>query len=211
MSGRRVAVQLALVACALVAACATPPPPPPAPPPAPKPASYAVLLESPDGSVGAITIRGEKGTVVLDRARYGADLDGAGTPYAVDDSRLKRDFGQAIAARPLLPVSFQLYFEFGDARLTAESQAMIPRIIETVRSRPAADVSIIGHTDTVGDIDVNEKLGMERAQSIAKLIVAAGLKALDLTVISHGERDLLVKTPDNTPEPKNRRVEITVR
>ena len=28
---------------------------------------------------------------------------------------------------------------------------------------------------------------------------------------THGEADLLVKTPDNTPEPRNRRVEITVR
>jgi hypothetical protein len=30
-------------------------------------------------------------------------------------------------------------------------------------------------------------------------------------VTSHGEGDLLVKTRDNTPEPRNRRVEITVR
>ena len=210
MTARSIAVRLALTTCGVVASCATPPPPP-APPAAPKPASYAVLLENPDGSVGAIVVRGDKGEVVVDRARYGADMDGAGAPYEVDESRLKRDFGQAIAARPPLPVSFLLYFEFGDVRLTPESQALIPRIIETVRTRPAADVSIIGHTDTVGDVDVNEKLGMERAQAIAKLITEAGLKALDLTIISHGERDLLVKTPDNTPESKNRRVEITVR
>ena len=33
----------------------------------------------------------------------------------------------------------------------------------------------------------------------------------DRVVTSHGEGNLLVKTPDNTPEPANRRVEITVR
>jgi len=170
-----------------------------------------VLLENPDGSVGAITIHGAKGDIVLDRARYGANVDGTGTPYTVDESKLKHDFGQAIAAQPPLPVSFLLYFEFGDVRLTPESQALIPKIVDTVRTRQAPDVSIIGHTDTVGDVDVNERLGLERAQSIAKLIIAAGLKALDLTVISHGERDLLVRTPDNTSEPRNRRVQITVR
>jgi peptidoglycan-associated lipoprotein len=34
---------------------------------------------------------------------------------------------------------------------------------------------------------------------------------IHITVVSHGERNLLIATPDNTPEPKNRRVEITVR
>ena len=33
----------------------------------------------------------------------------------------------------------------------------------------------------------------------------------DLTVTSHGESNLLVRTPDNTPEARNRRVEVTIR
>jgi outer membrane protein OmpA-like peptidoglycan-associated protein len=32
-----------------------------------------------------------------------------------------------------------------------------------------------------------------------------------IEVASHGEADLLVHTPDETPEPRNRRVDITVR
>ena len=32
-----------------------------------------------------------------------------------------------------------------------------------------------------------------------------------IDVTSHGEGDPMVKTPDETPEPRNRRVEITVR
>jgi adhesin transport system outer membrane protein len=191
-----------------ISGCATTPPPAA---PAPTPPSYAVLLENPDGSVGAVTIRGAKGEVVLERARTGADLDGGKQPYPVDEARMQRDFGAAIAARPPLPVSFLLYFEFGETRLTAESQALIPRIIEAVRARQAPDVSVIGHTDTVGDPEANEKLGLERAQAIAKLVAGAGLRAHDLTIASHGERDPLVRTPDGTPEPKNRRVEITIR
>jgi outer membrane protein OmpA-like peptidoglycan-associated protein len=41
--------------------------------------------------------------------------------------------------------------------------------------------------------------------------VQAGLDASTVEVTSHGETDLLVKTPDETPEPRNRRVEIAVR
>ncbi len=192
---------------ALVAGCATPPPPPPAP----RPQSYVVLLENADGTSGAVTVAGDKGTVTVDKARQGTTLDGATKPYAIDESRIQRDFGDALAARPILPASFMLYFESGGARLTAESQALIPKVLESVRERPAPDVSVIGHTDNTGTTDTNEKLGLERAQVVSKLIQEAGLKAHDLVVTSHGARNLLVNTPPNTPEARNRRVEITVR
>ena len=195
------------LAALFIYGCATPPPPPP-----PKPQSYAVLLENPDGSSGRIMISNSQGETVIDKPRYGANLAGAaGQAYAVDDGKIKQDFGAALAARPPLPESFLLYFEVGGTQLTPESKALIARILDAVKNHPAADVSIIGHTDTVGTPESNEALGLSRAQAVAQLIQSAGLKAHEVTVTSHGERNLLVGTPDNTPEPRNRRVEITVR
>ncbi|NPU84621.1 MAG: OmpA family protein [Syntrophaceae bacterium] len=188
----------------LAAGCAT------APKPAPK--SYVVLMDNADGTSGQISVSGEKGEVLLDKPRTGADLDGStSTPYAVGEDRIQRDFGEALATRPPLPVSFMLYYRAGGTMLTGESQALIPAILEATRNRPAPDVSVIGHTDTVGNSESNEKLALQRAQSVAEIIRKAGLQVHDLTITSHGERNLLIPTPDNTPEPKNRRVEITVR
>jgi peptidoglycan-associated lipoprotein len=197
---------LAVVFLLLVASCATPPPAPP-----PKAASYAVLLDNPDGSVGAITFTDSKGTIAVDRAKNAVNLDGATAPYTQDDAIIQKDFGAAIAARPLLPVSYLLYFESGGVQLTTESQALIAKIVGDAAKRQAPDISVIGHTDTQGEPDANEKLGLQRAQAVSQLIAGAGLKAVEITVTSHGERDLLVRTPDNTAEPKNRRVEITLR
>jgi outer membrane protein OmpA-like peptidoglycan-associated protein len=70
---------------------------------------------------------------------------------------------------------------------------------------------IIGHTDTMGDPKANVALGLKRAMSVRGILVDAGLAASTVEVTSHGEADLLVKTSNNTPEPRNRRVEITVR
>jgi peptidoglycan-associated lipoprotein len=191
-----------------LAACAAPPAAPLPPPPQ----SYVVLMPNDDGTVGQLNVSSPQGEVVVREARQGVNLDGSlGAPYAVDENRIKRDFAQAIAASPPPPVSFMLYYELGGTQLTAESQALIPRILEAVKRRPAPDVSVIGHTDTVGTPELNEKLGLQRALSVAELISKAGLKAHDLTIVSHGERNLLVRTPDETPEPRNRRVEITVR
>ena len=194
----------------LAVGCATAPAPPPKVE-APKPVSYVVLLDDADGAVGAITVTGARGTVVVDRLAQGALLDGGSKPFAVEEGRIRRDFGAALSARPLEPVAFLLYFEAGGARLTAESQALIPRVLEAAKGRPSPDVSVIGHTDTEGDADGNEKLGLQRAQAIAKLLTEAGLAVQEMTIASHGKRNLLVPTPDNTAEAKNRRVEISIR
>lgn len=193
-----------------IGACASPPPPKPVFIPEPPMGSYVVVLQDDDGSVGTVTVTGARGTAVINRLAQGALLDGS-PPFAVEESRIQRDFKPALAAKPLQPQAFLLYFETGGAQLTAASQALIPRVLAAVKSRSAPDISVIGHTDTEGDDAVNEKLGLTRAQAIAKQLVEAGLVATNVSVESHGKRNLLVPTPDNTPEARNRRVEISIR
>jgi peptidoglycan-associated lipoprotein len=173
--------------------------------------SYVALLESPDGTTGKVIVKGAKGEQVIDKARQGASLDGSTAQAPVDEAKIKQDFGDAMAARPQMPERFLLYFEVGGAQLTPESLALLPGIIEKAAARPAVDMSIIGHTDTAGKADANEALALKRAVTVADLFKEKGLKVHALSVESHGERNLLVPTPDETPEPKNRRVEISIR
>ena len=175
------------------------------------PSSYVVLLPSPDGSVGKVSVQGQRGEQVLTQAMQGANLDGATPPFEVTPERLQRDFGAALAARPPLPEQFQLYFETGGAELTAESKTALQRVVERALARTSVDISVIGHTDTQGRAEANEALGMQRATSIAQQLRTMGLANAVLSVESHGARNLLVPTPDQTAEPRNRRVEITLR
>ena len=87
----------------------------------------------------------------------------------------------------------------------------MPRILEALRNRPFPDVAVIGHTDTTGTPAGNVELGLRRANAIRTLLIEAGIGANVIEVTSHGEADLLVKTADQVLEPRNRRVEITVR
>ena len=176
-----------------------------------KPKSYVVLLESPDGTTGQVVVKGSKGEQVVAKARQGVPLDGTAPPAPVDEEKFKKDFSEAIAARPAMPDHFLLYFESGGTRLTAESSAMLPKIFEAASKRPAVDMSVIGHTDTVGKAELNESLALKRANEVAAMLKDRGLKVHALTVESHGERNLLIKTPDETQEPRNRRVEISIR
>ncbi len=68
-----------------------------------------------------------------------------------------------------------------------------------------------GHTDTTGNAQNNVELAMRRANVVRSMLVQTGLSTLMIDVRSHGEAELLVPTADNVSEPRNRRVEITVR
>ncbi len=114
------------------------------------PQSYIVLLKNADGTTGKVMVTGEHGTTTLDQPQLGAALDGSTVkPFAVDDTRLGKDFGHAMAAQPIPPRIFLLYFAAGGAVLTPESVALIPEVLAELSRRPSPDVSVIGHTDTL--------------------------------------------------------------
>ena len=174
--------------------------------------SYVVLVPSPDGSTGAIVVETPHGVTRVDQKQHAVDLDGRSADvYEVAPQRLHSDFAAALAAQPALPTTYLLYFETGSERLTPQSQVALGEILATVRERGPSAVSVIGHTDTVSGQRWNQQLGLRRARSIARLLEDNGLQAIELVVDSHGEGNLLVKTPDETAEPRNRRVEVTIR
>lgn len=175
--------------------------------------SYVVLLAEDDGSLGKVHVTNQQGTTVLVGNQEAVDLRaGAGKTFAVSAEQIKEDFGAALAASPQKPLSYYLYFEGGTTTLTAESRADVPKIIDEITKRGSAvDISVIGHTDTVGDDQLNANLSLERAKSVAELFQEVMPDVSKVTIDSHGEKNLLVPTPDNTAEAKNRRVEVTVR
>jgi peptidoglycan-associated lipoprotein len=171
------------------------------------------LLENSDASVGRVQISTPRGSTQLEKNRQATRFAGpAGETFEVSAEKIKQDFAGALAASPASPVSFLLYFEAAGAQLTPQSEVDLAQILAVVSARKVPDLSVVGHTDTVGEAQGNAMLGLKRAQFVANRIVASQRIAADrVAVESHGEKNLLVATPDNTDEPRNRRVEVTIR
>jgi outer membrane protein OmpA-like peptidoglycan-associated protein len=205
----RVLVAIVVLA-GVTGACAKPKvaPPPPR-------SDMIVLVPDPeDGRLGSVTVSAGGGSVELAAANHATRVapgraPTSPAPMAADEVR--RIFGEAMSARPLQPKQYLLYFESGGDTLTAESQALLSDIVAFVRARPVPDVTVIGHTDTTGDSAANFQLGLQRATLIRDLLIKSGMDPAQVDFASHGEADLLIQTPDNTSEPKNRRVEVTIR
>lgn len=208
---RRVAVLSAIAAAALVSACG----PPRVRTPERRGGTLAVLLPDAGGNtVGRATVSNPLGTVNLDTARESTLVSAGESPAPVaviSQADVQRIFGDALDALPPPAERFTLYFRFESGELTEESRALVPQILRAIKERPVPDLVIIGHTDTTGTRAANFELGRTRALMVRGLLVAAGLDAAIIDVASHGESDLQVRTADETLEPRNRRVEISVR
>jgi outer membrane protein OmpA-like peptidoglycan-associated protein len=162
--------------------------------------------------VGAITVEDGKTVTTLDQpyataeSRAGSTVTGGET-----QGNISVIFRSAMAARPILPHHFRLYFILGSDALTPESQAAYRAMFDDTKQRPAYEIEVIGFTDTVGDLQYNQALSLRRAAAIRDTLIRDGLDRQAISIAGRGKRDLLVATADQIPEPRNRRVEITVR
>jgi outer membrane protein OmpA-like peptidoglycan-associated protein len=173
-----------------------------------------VLLPDSAGSVGRARVSNESGSADLGSARDATQVVANRPPGPISTlsaASVERIFGEALSALPPPPRHFTLYFRFESDDLTDESRALVPEILKNVKERSAPDVAVVGHTDTAGTSKANFELGLKRATTVRNLLVKAGLQPSSIEVTSHGKADLLIQTADETPEPRNRRVEIAVR
>ncbi len=174
----------------------------------------AALLSDSDGTVGRARVSNTAGSVDLTEARAATRVSADTLPSPVvvlSEADVQREFGDALAALPPPPQAFTLYFQFESEDLTPESKAMLGRTLQAVKERPVPDVLVVGHTDTTGAPGPNFQLALRRANAVRTLLLAAGLPDDAIAIASHGESQPLIPTPDDTYEPRNRRVLITVR
>lgn len=174
-----------------------------------------MLLPDPGTSaVGSAVVSNPQGRVTLDAARESTRV-GSGTaptdPVVISGAEVSEVFGDLLRTLPPEPRHFTLFFKFESEELTDESRAVVQQVLQEVKARQVPDVVAVGHTDTTGRARANVQLGLRRATAVRSLLVNAGLNLAAVEVASHGEAELLVKTSDGVFEPRNRRVEITVR
>ena len=188
-----------VVLVGLVAACAAP-------------KEQVVLLPNPAGLATAVTVSQGERQVVLDAPYAAARLRRGGPEaFASNAQDVKTRYGAALAAQPLLPKQFTLFFIDGKDELTDESKLIVDGVFAEIAKRPVPDVIVIGHTDTVGNDAANDLLSRQRAEVVRAGFVARGLATDKVLTVGRGKREPAVATGDGVAEPRNRRVEILVR
>ncbi|HZE60456.1 MAG TPA: OmpA family protein [Burkholderiales bacterium] len=174
------------------------------------PRETVVVLPSPDGHTGTVVVqRGEQRQVL--NQPYATSRSDEDQVARLSDAEVKQTFGTTLQALPARPTAFILYFITGTDELTPESKAELQNVLAALKDRPAPDVLVIGHTDTVGELTTNDRLSAQRAETVKGFLVEIGIPAERITTAGRGEREPLIRTADEVDEPRNRRVEINVR
>lgn len=175
--------------------------------------TIVLLPEEGVATAGRLVVRNTAGEVALEQPWTVARVPATGPPQVApsltDDMRSRvRD---VLDGLPPAPVQFTLHFNLDSEKLTEESLGRLADVRAAVTGRPAVEVFVSGHTDRSGAAESNVALGLTRAASIRDLLISAGVPAADIRITSHGESTPIVPTRDGTFEPRNRRVEISVR
>ena len=209
-SDRQFRAWLAIAAVSIAAACG---PKHVSSPGRPGQDLVVLLPDSDTKTTGAAGVSNPLGSVDLAAERDAARVNPGSAPVLtkLSEAEVQRLFGDALSALPPAPRRFTLFFRFESDELTDQSQALIPEILAAVKEHAVQDVVVIGHTDTMGTQQANYGLGLKRAMMVRNLLISAGLNGSTIEATSVGELDPIVKTPDETPEPRNRRVDIAVR
>jgi OOP family OmpA-OmpF porin len=87
-------------------------------------------------------------------------------------------------------------FNFSPAEATIEDQATLSRLVVAIlevnklragRNEDSVKLDIVGYTDETGTMDTNRRIGLERAESLKRLLVDSGINAGDISTFSNLE------------------------
>ena len=102
-----------------------------------------------------------------------------------------------------------IYFDTGKSEVKSESEQALKNIAEYLNAHTDKHFVIVGHTDCVGDFDLNIKLSTERANSVVnKLIVKYDVNKEQLKPYGVGSASPVASNSSEEGKTKNRRVEI---
>lgn len=104
---------------------------------------------------------------------------------------------------------YLVFFDWDQSTLGPGAQSVLDAVAAEVSKRSLNALTIVGHADTSGPQDYNQKLAMRRGNAVRDALVQRGINASMIRVESRGEEELLVATPDNVREPANRRAQIS--
>ncbi|RKY01040.1 MAG: hypothetical protein DRP54_04385 [Spirochaetes bacterium] len=107
-------------------------------------------------------------------------------------------------------VTHSIHFKSDSANLEPLAIKTLEKILTLMKTNPELKIEIIGHTDSTGPEDYNQRLSELRARVVADWLIRNGINSKRIKAIGKGESEPIAD--NSTPEgrAKNRRTEIRI-
>ena len=103
-----------------------------------------------------------------------------------------------------------LLFAFDKADLVGRSIAEIDRVYSYLKSNPKLQITINGHTDSMGTNTYNKTLSANRAKAVANYLISLGLSQERVKWKGHGGSIPVADNTSKSGREQNRRVEFLI-
>lgn len=107
-----------------------------------------------------------------------------------------------------LDIPSDVSFDTGRADIRPNLRPILDQFAAGLSNQPNTEVRIIGHTDSTGADDLNDRLSMARANSARDYLAARGVNPRQIVTAGRGEREPIADNNSDAGRAKNRRVEI---
>jgi cytochrome c oxidase subunit 2 len=101
-------------------------------------------------------------------------------------------------------------FQTGSANLTALSRYQLDNLVAAMEQNANIDIRIMGHTDNVGEPDMNLELSDNRAKAVYNYLSDKGIAASRLSATGYGESRPIADNETEEGREQNRRVEFRI-
>lgn len=109
-----------------------------------------------------------------------------------------------------LTMNSEVSFDFNSAKLKSTFQSPLNKIADIMSRYPATQITVVGHTDSVGSEQYNLELSLRRANAVADYLMMRGVARSRLGTEGRGELEPIADNGTAEGRAQNRRVEIFV-
>lgn len=143
---------------------------------------------------------------------------GAGIGYSLDkqEADLRRDLGnenvtvQNTGDRLIVTLPQDILFGTDSFAVRTDLRRDLNAVAGNLQAYPNSTIQIVGHTDSDGDAAYNQQLSERRANSVADVLLDAGIPFSRIQTFGRGESQPVASNLDPAGKARNRRVEIVI-
>jgi len=103
-----------------------------------------------------------------------------------------------------------IFFDTNQFELKPESIAELQKMLEFLALNPTVHMEVSGHTDNVGNDELNQKLSENRAKSVYDYLVSHKVDPARLVYKGYGKTQPIAPNLTDEDRSKNRRTEFMI-
>ena len=111
----------------------------------------------------------------------------------------------------LLEPDESVLFDVDGTEIHAEGRRLLDSVVARMARCTGLHITVVGHTDSAGDVADNRDLSLRHAQAVVDYLVAKGIDPADLAAAGYGEAQPRASNAGSEGRARNRRIEFRIR